>query len=305
MAPRRYIAQTPLSQFHRDPVISMDFDPTGRYLVSIDAGHQLEPGNQDSEFSAYLVVWNVAATSPLRHEYALEMKFGLSQVLWLDFGLVVAGRDGTLTVITQDEGTHRLNVVSFLAHPSLIQRMAFSKTTNLLLTASVDGLVLWNTPVHGVGLKRRTEMQHACSVAPGKRHAPFTVTGLYWLSDSQFIVAYMDHHFVIWDIEQSTRVREISCRGQEARVDAAFYGSTAAVSFAKGLIELYDVEKNFFAGEHEHDGLGASPCLLVHSGTALVHGTEDGKVVLRNAEKIKVSSAPNSGIVVLEPRGEI
>ncbi|EJD46639.1 hypothetical protein AURDEDRAFT_164461 [Auricularia subglabra TFB-10046 SS5] len=305
MAPARYTTSHFYKELHRDPVVSMEFSPNAQYLASIDCGHQLEPDNCDSEFSAYLVVWDLAASdgAPIpTYKYALEMKFGLAQVLWLDLGLVVAGRDGTLTVIAHEESTHMLHVLTFLAHPSLIHCMAFNKSMRQLLTASAEGLALWNSPgplsisdVTGLTRLRQRLVEN------GDVANPFVTTGACWLNRTHFVIAYQRHPFVIWDVEKGTQLREISCQGQDPRVDASFFGSLAAVSYVRGRIDLYDMNTNFFSGDHVHGGLDHAPCKVIHSGRALIHGSQDGSVVFTRVDRIQAGTKDGSGTVVLKP----
>ncbi|EJD39790.1 hypothetical protein AURDEDRAFT_128019 [Auricularia subglabra TFB-10046 SS5] len=286
MAPARYTTSHFYKELHRDPVVSMDFSPDAAYLASVDCGHQLEPDNRDSEFSAYLVVWDLAAAdgAPIpTYQYALEMKFGLTQVLWLDFGLLVAGRDGTLTIIAHEESNR--------------------KSTRQVLTASAEGLALWNSPAVGGEWRCSTRMRHTCSLETGTGHAsqPFVTTGACWLNKAHFVVAYQRHPFVIWDVEKGTQLREISCQGQDPRVDASFFGSIAAVSYICGRVELYDMDTNFFSGDHLHGGLDHAPCKVIHGGNALIHGSREGSVVFTRVDKIQAGAKGEGGSVVLKP----
>lgn len=104
MPPGRYQRSVAFSDLHRSPVVSVAFSPCGKFLATVDAGVQSNEGH-----TAFFVVWPLSTQNggTSASYYALETAFGLSHVLWPadDVGVLIGGRDGTVTVVKDDKTT--------------------------------------------------------------------------------------------------------------------------------------------------------------------------------------------------------
>lgn len=117
----------------------------------------------------------------------------------------------------------------------------------------------------------------------------------------------------VWNVETGTKIREIPLHefnpryilnpsGLRAdpniRAHVAFFKTLAVISYEHGLIQVYNIDNNCLLCEWRQEAEMRLPCLLVHNGNAIIHGTREGHVVFRNLAATSSQAKSNVPVVL-------
>jgi WD40 repeat protein len=207
---------------HKGPVLAVAFDAKGDQLASGGADNSVR-------------IWDVSTRFP-RARFAAA-----SAVAGPPLGLHFTGE----FLPERDRALRRLKLapqapIKNLAHPNLVDCLAFDDTGNLLATGCHDGVLrIWDVP------KAAAVKSINAHVQTTPQNAQHPIYSIVWTPDyKQILTASFDRTVKLWDVASGNLVREFKAAPgpapieskKEEKKEAPKVDSKAAAEFLGGLV---------------------------------------------------------------------